>query len=145
MNLDGITGGPTGPEMDATKADGPVVRKALPQRPKDGGSTFMVVKTESCQWCHRTMDFLKALHEERGDFQVAVMDATAQREAFQQIAAQTRRTTVPQIFLDGGFVGGWDELAAAAKSGQLDAYLDGQDWTPAAPPTPQKKRWFGRK
>ncbi len=141
VGIDGISGGPEGPVMDDPKPGGPPVRQALPKRPKNG-STFLVVKTESCPFCHQTMAFLKALHEQRGDFDVAVLDASADREAFQQVAAQTRKSTVPQIFLDGGFVGGWNELAAAAKSGQLDAYLDGEDWSP---PEPQKKRWFGRR
>ena len=140
MNIDGITGGPTGPEMDAPTEPGP--RKALPQKPADGPSTFLIVKTETCPFCHRAQDFLKALHEERGDFQVAVLDANEDPGAFQSIRAQTRSTTVPQIFLDGGFVGGWNELAAAAKAGQLDAYLDGKDWTPAK--APKKKRFWQR-
>ncbi len=91
------------------------------------GPTFLVVKTPTCIWCEKTLAFLKALHEERGDFQITVLDANERPEAFQKIVAHTRRTTVPQIFLDGRFVGGWNELAAAAKKGQIDAYLDGRE------------------
>lgn len=89
-----------------------------------GPSTFVVARTQTCVWCEKTLEFLKALHQERGDFQVAVVDAAEQPDAFRQMTAYTKRTTVPQIFLDGRFLGGWSELAAAAKSGELDAYLD---------------------
>lgn len=116
----------------------PQVHTMAPQR-HDGPPTFLVVKSDTCTFCQQAMAFLQALHEQRGDFQVAVLDSK-DREAFQRIMQVTRRNTVPQIFLDGGFVGGWDELALAAKRGQLDAYLDGGSW--AAPRT--KRPWWQR-
>ncbi len=143
MGIDGIT--PGGPEEPVTTpppgpSGGDVVYAKAPKKP-DGPSTFLVVKTDTCPFCKQAMEFLGALHEQRGDFQVAVMDAGQQREAFQQLAAQTRRTTVPQIFLDGGFVGGWDELAQAAKTGRLDAYLDGEPWPEPAPRRSFLDKW----
>ena len=133
VDLPGISNGPADVQTDLPS--GPKV--VPPRRPESGPSTFMVVKSPTCVWCDKTLEFLQALHEHRGDFQVAVLDAQEQPQAFRQIAAQTRRQTVPQIFLDGGFVGGWNELAQAAKAGQLDAYLDGKPWDPK--PT---KRWW---
>lgn len=136
--IDGITGGPSGPQTGSRRLPGLAeVRwgaraearvEAVPERSDGQPPTFVVFKTETCPFCTQTMQFLGALHKERGDFQVAVVDATAQREEFQRASAYTRRTTVPQIFLDGRFVGGWDDLARAAKRGQLDAYLDGEEW-----------------
>jgi glutaredoxin 3 len=35
------------------------------------------------------------------------------------------RTSVPQIFVDGRAIGGWDELAALESRGALDALLGG--------------------
>ncbi len=140
--IPGLSDGPQAatPDMPVVASTGPRFDQP-PQRPADGRSTFMVVKTDTCQFCAQTMAFLTALHEQRGDFQVAVMDANDQRDAFKNIIQHTRRTTVPQIFLDGRVVGGWDELVVAAKKGQLDAYLDGGEWqaTPA-----KKRRWFQR-
>lgn len=142
MGLDGIT--PDAPDttpapstVGPSTTPGEVRFAKRPEKP-DGPSTFLVVKTETCVFCQQTMQFLTALHEQRGDFQVAVLDANQQREAFQQVIGHTRRTTVPQIFLDGGFVGGWDELANAAKRGKLDAYLDGEPWSE---PEPKRRRW----
>jgi len=33
------------------------------------------------------------------------------------------RTSVPQIFIDGQHIGGWDELLALERAGQLDQML----------------------
>ncbi len=140
--IPGLSDGPQAAEPDAPMiaSTGPRFDKP-PERPASGRSTFLVAKTDTCQFCAQTMAFLKALHEQRGDFDVAVLDATEQRDAFQNIVQHTRRTTVPQIFLDGRLVGGWDELVVAAKKGKLDAYLDGGDWQAA----PTKKGWFRHK
>lgn len=94
----------------------------------DGTHTFLVAKTMTCPWCDRAISFLQALAKERGDIRIGVLDAHADPAGFAKVRAQTRWNTVPQIFLDGRFVGGWNELAQAAKSGRLDAYLDGMDW-----------------
>jgi len=138
--IPGIVDGPNAVES-VPEASGPAnpplgTPAILPPRRPEGGSTFLIVKTATCAWCQRTLEFLEALHQERGDFQIAVLDAGDRPDEFRQIAAGTRRTTVPQVFLDGGFVGGWTELAAAAKSGRLDRYLDGEDWASPAPKRP---------
>ncbi len=140
--IPGISDGPqaAAPDMPVLASTGPAFDKP-PERPKDGPSTFLVVKNDTCQFCAQTMAFLQALHDQRGDFQVAVMDVNEHRDAFKGIAQHTRRTTVPQIFLDGRLVGGWDELVVAAKKGKLDAYLDGEEWQAVAP---KKRRWFQR-
>ena len=140
--IDGITGRNEGPRTGPSRlpglaeirwgARGEARVEATPERSDGQPPTFVVFKTETCPFCTQTMGFLQALHEQRGDFQVAVVDANAQREQFQRVTAHTRRTTVPQIFLDGRFVGGWDDLARAARRGQLDAYLDGGPWQPPA-------------
>ncbi len=155
----GISDGNTGPTTGTTArpgladikwgAKGPGSRlEAPPKRPDGVPPTFVVFKTESCPFCHQTMDFLKALHDQRGDFQVAAVDATDQRDEFRKVSGYTRRTTVPQIFLDGRFVGGWDDLARAAKKGHLDSYLDGKEWgvsNPEAEATQAPKWAFWRK
>ncbi len=140
--MSGIPGLSDGPQ--AATPDLPVVASAgprfdqPPERPAEGPSTFLVVKNDTCQFCQQTMKFLEALHEARGDFQVAVLDVNQQQDAFKSVVQHTRRTTVPQIFLDGRLVGGWDELVIAAKKGKLDAYLDGEEWRSEEP----KRRWF---
>lgn len=87
------------------------------------------------------MQFLDALRKERPEIKVKLVDANANPGKFQAVAQQVGRTTVPQIFLDKQYVGGWDDLARAASRGQLDAYLDGGEWK--APE--KKKRWWTRR
>lgn len=78
----------------------------------------VVYTTEYCPYCVRA----KALLERKGvsfdEIDVGVDDA--QRE--QMIQASGRRT-VPQIFIDGNPVGGYDELAALDRQGELDKLL----------------------
>lgn len=128
QGIPGLGDGPTGVEMD-TPAKAP--QPMRPSKPQSGPSTFTILKTETCQWCQVTLQFLEALQQQRDDVEIKVLDANAEPAAFRKLASVTRRTTVPQIFLDGGFVGGWNDLVQAAKSGKLDAYLDGREWAKA--------------
>ena len=47
------------------------------------------------------------------------MDADKRTE----MRERARRTTVPQIFINGQHIGGSDELAALEQAGKLDALL----------------------
>lgn len=47
-----------------------------------------------------------------------------------EMVARSGRQTVPQIFIDGRHIGGYDDLAALDRAGQLDPLLAA---TPAAP------------
>ncbi len=109
--------------------------------------TFTVVKTETCPFCIQAMAFLKALHEARGDFTVKVIDANANPKKARAVFERVGRNTVPQIFINDQYVGGWSELSRAAGSGKLDAFLDGAEWKePERPPkTSAWKRIFGKR
>ncbi len=93
------------------------------------------------------MKFLEALGNERGGFKLAAIDASQSPDLFRRVVQVTGRMTVPQIFLDQHFVGGWDDLSRAAREGKLDAFLSGEA-VPAAPaaPEPKRRRWrLGRR
>ena len=45
------------------------------------------------------------------------------QEADRDARARAKRTTVPQIFINGQHIGGSDELAALEQAGKLDALL----------------------
>lgn len=89
---------------------------------------FVVFKTQTCPYCTQAVGFLSHLQGQRPDVQVKTVDANANPAEFRKVAQRVGRNTVPQIFLDGQYVGGWDDLARAAKSGALDAYLDGGEF-----------------
>jgi len=42
-----------------------------------------------------------------------------------EVMEKTGRTTVPQVFINGIHVGGFDDLSAAEQSGKLDEILNG--------------------
>lgn len=53
------------------------------------------------------------------------IDATGDPELRRWLAAVTGRKTVPQVFIDGKPIGGYDDLQALDRSGALDAMLAG--------------------
>jgi glutaredoxin 3 len=78
-----------------------------------------IYTTTYCPYCSRA----KALLKSKGvDFEE--IDVTADAELR---AVMTRRTggryTVPEIFVNGAIIGGYDELYALELSGKLDALL----------------------
>ncbi len=77
-----------------------------------------IYTTPFCGYCARA----KALLEEKGaafDEMDVMMDDKKRTE----MRERAKRTTVPQIFINGEHVGGSDELAALERAGKLDALL----------------------
>jgi glutaredoxin 3 len=70
--------------------------------------------TANCAYCVAA----KMLLKQKGlDYtEVRVDTDPAKRE---EMLMRAHRRTVPQIFIDDQFIGGYDELAAAAHSGKL--------------------------
>ncbi len=71
-----------------------------------------------CGYCARA----KGLLENKGApyQEVDVMEDSAKRAEMRE---RSKRTTVPQIFINGQHIGGSDELAALEEAGKLDALL----------------------
>ena len=53
------------------------------------------------------------------------VDIAAQPERREEMVRRSGRTTVPQIWIDGRHVGGYDDLAELEVNGELDAWLAG--------------------
>jgi len=51
------------------------------------------------------------------------IDVTGDAAARVDLARRTGRRTVPQVFIDGESVGGYDDIAALDRSGRLDELL----------------------
>ena len=75
--------------------------------------------TSSCPFCAR----VKALLRNKGvQFEeIDVTDDDKLREKMTELAGGRR--TVPEVFINGQLVGGYDELRAFDKSGALDRML----------------------
>jgi glutaredoxin 3 len=71
-----------------------------------------------CGYCARA----KGLLDKKGAAytEMDVIEDDAKRN---EMRTRSRRTTVPQIFINGQHIGGSDELAALESEGKLDALL----------------------
>ena len=77
-----------------------------------------IYTTPWCGYCARA----KALLERKGAAyqETDVMEDSVKRTEMRE---RSRRTTVPQIFINGQHIGGSDELAALEQAGKLDPLL----------------------
>lgn len=78
-------------------------------------SKVLIYTTENCPYCQLAKTLLnnrQIVFEE-----IRIDQDEAKREEMMRLS---KRRTVPQIFIDGQAIGGYDDLAALAKSGKLD-------------------------
>ena len=77
-----------------------------------------IYTTPWCGYCARA----KALLEKKGAAfeETDVMEDSVKRSEMRE---RSKRTTVPQIFINGQHIGGSDELSALEQAGKLDPLL----------------------
>lgn len=77
-----------------------------------------IYTTPFCGYCARA----KGLLEKKGAAydEMDVMEDAAKRSEMRE---RSRRSTVPQIFINGQHIGGSDELVALEQAGKLDTLL----------------------
>lgn len=94
-----------------------------PEHPHFGDMTVSVeLYTKfTCSFCSRAKQLLSAKGAEYTEYDVT-MDA-AKRAEMEERAPGAH--TVPQIFIDGQAIGGFDDLDALNNAGKLDAMLAG--------------------
>ena len=82
-------------------------------------------------WCPYSQAALKLLDEKGVDYTPYDLTAgDAVRE--QEMRDRAGRTSVPQVFVDGQHLGGFDDIAALDARGELDPLLFGRDGKEAA-------------
>ena len=77
-----------------------------------------IYTTPFCGYCARAKSLLDrkgAAYEE--------MDVMMDDKKRAEMRQRTKRSTVPQIFINGQYIGGSDELAELEQAGKLDALL----------------------
>ncbi|HEX8158298.1 MAG TPA: glutaredoxin domain-containing protein [Solirubrobacteraceae bacterium] len=74
----------------------------------------VVYTTEPCSFCTRVKMLLRAR-----EIDFREIDLTGDREAVVDLAQKTGMMTLPQVLIDGVLVGGYQETAAADRSGLL--------------------------
>ncbi len=82
---------------------------------------IVIYRTEFCPYC----DMAEQLFDDLGvDYEE--IDVTTDAETRQKMVEKAGgKKTVPQIFIDGESVGGYDDVRALQKSGELDELLEG--------------------
>lgn len=72
-----------------------------------------------CPYCHMAKRLLQNKGQEFVEF-----DVEADADRYQEMIERSEgRWTVPEIFIDGALIGGYDELRAMDSAGTLDALL----------------------
>jgi glutaredoxin 3 len=81
------------------------------------------VKVYTQQWCGYCTAAERLLRQKGVAFET--IDCSVDRAKRKWLVEVTGRTTVPQIFIDGRSIGGYDELRALERRGELDKLLAG--------------------
>ncbi len=79
---------------------------------------IVIYTTPFCGYCARA----KGLLDSKGA-QYDEMDVMMDDKKRTEMRERSRRSTVPQIFINGQHIGGSDDLAALEQAGKLDALL----------------------
>lgn len=78
-----------------------------------------IYSTAFCPYCSAAKNLLKARGLDWREFRIDA-DAAARRAMLERTGGAR---SVPQIFINGTWVGGFDQLAAAERSGKLNELL----------------------
>lgn len=78
----------------------------------------VVYSKENCPYCEMAKNLLDS---RKIPFEEVRIDLDKQK--LEEMLRLSNKRTVPQIFINGQSIGGYDDLAALAKSGKLDELL----------------------
>jgi len=98
------------------------LRRSSPQSSFAVMARVELYTTPSCPFCVRAKRLLAARHVPYDEIDVAEDDVLRE-----ELVTRTGRRTVPQIFIDGQSVGGFEELAALDTAEGLAAFAEEAD------------------
>ena len=81
-------------------------------------SNVEIYSKDWCPYCAKA----KALLAAKG-LEYVEVDVTSDLEREQEMVERSQRRTVPQIFIEGESIGGYDDLAHLNATGELDRLL----------------------
>ena len=76
------------------------------------------VKLYTWSYCPFCQNAKKLLEEKHIEYEEVVLDN--REEELQELRQKTNQRTVPQIFVNGTFIGGYSELVEFFESGEFD-------------------------
>jgi glutaredoxin 3 len=89
----------------------------------------VMYRTPYCPYCSMAARLLAQHHVEFEE-----IDVTGDHQRRQWLVAASGQRTVPQIFINGRSVGGFDDLSALVRRGELPALLAAPPVAEPAPP-----------
>ena len=113
--------------VEWTRGVAAVLRSALALRSNKSGyartlSPHAHVKMYTRKWCGYCTAAERLLQDKQVCYEQ--IDTTGDHATRRWLVEQTGRTTVPQIFIAGRSIGGYDELNELERTGQLDRLLE---------------------
>lgn len=78
-----------------------------------------IYRTAYCPYCDMAEQLLDDM-----DVDYDEIDVTDDQETREELVERTGQQTVPQIFIDGTSVGGYDDLRELKAEGELEEMLD---------------------
>ena len=81
----------------------------------------IVYKSRFCGYCTAAIRFLQNEKKQT----VEVIDLSNDHQKRMELVRQTGHRTVPLIFVGEHFVGGYDDMIALERKGELDPLLEG--------------------
>lgn len=82
-------------------------------------SKVVVYSKDNCPYCRLAKDLLSSRQVAFEEIRIDLDDSKRD-----EMIRLSNRRTVPQIFINDQSIGGYDDLAALAKSGKLDGLLN---------------------
>lgn len=82
-------------------------------------TSVLIYTTETCPYCDRAKQLL---HAKGVSYEEIRIDQDPARK--EEMIAKSGRRTVPQIFIHGQAIGGFDDMALLEKAGKLDNLLN---------------------
>ena len=84
-----------------------------------------MVEIYTASYCPYCLDAVKILFKKGASFQV--VDVTNDEEQRKVLTERTGCDTIPQVFINGTFIGGCSDLQTLEEAGQLDELLEREE------------------
>lgn len=78
-------------------------------------ANVIIYSKDNCPYCRMAKDLLNARHIAFEEIRVDLDNSK-----LEEMIKRSNKRTVPQIFINDESIGGYEDLAALAKSGKLD-------------------------
>lgn len=80
--------------------------------PSSNEANTKVFSLSYCTWCKKAKEHLKAMKMPYKSFEVDTLPIKTRDAFIKKLTRHTRKSTFPQIFVQGQFVGGYDDLVS---------------------------------